>query len=186
MKQFIEFYRNPWIWGTHLIGALVAWFAPLDVLDQSAALRSFTDLMGGIFPTVVGYKKSSKFPQVSALYFSLMFVLGPIWFWKTLSISRRTVRQPSGKIWSLPRPLRVPVVLLLGGALFIGLPAFQLFFNPGYDLHVMPISSSRLSLGIWGPLHTTVPWMMFAEFFLVAKLAFKNSHPIGRQDVVKW
>ena len=175
MKQIIGVFGNPWIWGTFLMGALVAWFAPLDVLDQSAALRSFTELMGQIFPPVVGYKKSSKFPQVSALYFSLMFLLGPIWFWKHLSISRHTVRQPSGKIWSLPRPLRVPLVILLGGALFIGLPAFQLFLNPGYDFHVMSISSSRPSLGIWGPLLTTVPWMMFAEFFLVAKLAFEKS-----------
>ena len=172
MKQFIEFYRNPWIWGTHLIGALVAWFAPLDVLDQSAALRSFTEVMGGIFPTVVGYKKSSKFPQVSALYFSLMFLLGPIWFWKSLTTLRHTLFRTDGKIWSLPRLLRVPLVIFLSGALFIGLPVFQVFLNPGYDLHIMPINSSRASLGIWAPISTTFPWMMFAAFFVATKRAF--------------
>jgi len=174
MKQFIEFYRNPWIWGTHLIGALVAWFAPLDVLDQSAALRSFTDLMGGIFPTVVGYKKSSKFPQVSALYFSLMFLLGPIWLWKSLTTLRHTLLRAEARIWTLPRFVRAPLVIVFSGLIFVGLALASFFLNPGYDFHVMPINSSRFALGIWGVFFTLCPWMLLAGYVVSVRRALQT------------
>jgi hypothetical protein len=173
MKQFLEFYRNPWIWGTHLMGALVAWFAPLDVLDQSAALRSFTDLMGEIFPPVVGYKKSSKFPQVTALYFSLMFLLGPIWLWKGLTKLQYALIREDAPMWKRPRFVRASFVIVVWGLVWPGLALFGLFFNPGYDFHVVPINSSRFALGMWGVFFTLYPWLFPAVYVASVKRALR-------------
>lgn len=165
MHVLKTFYRSPWIWGTHLLGAAIALLAPADVLSESPALREFVSTMGNLFPIVKGYQTKSSLPEVSGLYFASMMIAGPIWLWQSLTKLSHTLLNDRARIWTLPRWLQLLIVFAGTGPFCLGLFIGMLFINDGgHDFHAFPINSSRIALAVWGPLFALAPWGFPAVF----------------------
>lgn len=164
-REFWLFDGHPAIWGSHLFGAVIALWAPLDTLTQYPFLKQFTLFMNDLFPVVGNYQRKSHFPQVSELYFATMLALGPLWFW-------RSWVTPEAAIGSNDRVGRTLAAgwpkfifgLLFWPLLIIGGPFFMLMINPGYQYEPIPFNESRVALAIGGPLFSS------SAFFLLGQI----------------
>lgn len=103
--------------------------------------------MKALFPPIGHYAEKSSFPQVSAVYFSVMWLFAPLHFLYLKrqleaqeDLLRTDVRGWLGRIGQFA----IGVVLLP----LLGL--FALFVNPGFDFNLLPVNSSRLALGVAG------------------------------------
>ncbi|WP_310674613.1 hypothetical protein [Burkholderia multivorans] len=65
----------------HVVGALIAWFAPNDALTRWPFLKIVVADVGEILPLLPDAIEKSKFPGVTALYFSLMLAATPLRLW---------------------------------------------------------------------------------------------------------
>lgn len=151
MSTLLRYYRHcPVMMMLHIVGALIAWCAPIDVLGRYPTLRSLVLFLGEIFPVVNSAVERSIFPEVTGLYFSVMYASMPLrvfdgvrfahlernyTFWKI----RASMRSRIGVLISVPLLLCFGVV-----ALTIG--------RPYYEINVFPISQSRFLLGLAGPI----------------------------------
>lgn len=152
----IYFLREPILRYSILAGLLIALYAPENILDQLPVLKPFTQLMSTIFPPIEYYALKSKFPQVSELYFSLMWVFSPLHFyylnadfraqrfewarkWKRIEfdVPYHGFKQYANRIFITV--FLMPVLIIVG-----------LFYNKGYDFNLLPINSSRTALGLFG------------------------------------
>lgn len=137
-----------------LLGLLVAWYAPLDVLDISALARTYTNVIGFVFP--IGYYSSkSGFSQVSILYNSIIWPSLPVLFilsWRYMATWKNgLLAKPSNKMTIADKVF----LLFIGAPLFLVLGLFLLFFFHGGDTRNVAFGSSRIELGIWGLLIPT-------------------------------
>ena len=62
-KKRLYIFREPEIYVPILVVALVAWFAPVDVLDRLPVLQALTAFMRDAFPAMNNYVNKSSFPQ---------------------------------------------------------------------------------------------------------------------------
>ncbi|HEJ2444192.1 hypothetical protein [Burkholderia multivorans] len=65
----------------HVVGALIAWFAPDDALTRWPFLKIVVADVGEILPLLPDAIEKSKFLGVTALCFSLMLAATPLGFW---------------------------------------------------------------------------------------------------------
>lgn len=175
MKQLLSLYRNPFVWGTHMLGATIAFFVPMNVLSSSPVLSSYVGVVGEIFPPVLGYMQTSKMPEVIGLYCAVMFPLGLIWLWQGLTdLSGAMLNADAdAPIWRTPRWVQVTAVGFGGFIFYIGLFYFGVRVNPGYDLYVLGLTRSRFGLALWGPLVTVFPWLMIATYVASLKKIYR-------------
>lgn len=152
----VYFLREPLLRYPILVGLLLALYAPNSVLDDYPFLKPFTQFMGTILPPIQYYAEKSKFPQVTELYFALMWLFAPLHFY-FLNQDFHEQRFEWARKWKLKELTppyrgfkqyahRVFIVLILMPALII----FYLFYNKGYDFNLLPINSSRVMLGLFG------------------------------------
>lgn len=168
MREIVEIYRIPYLWLTHLFGALIALFAPADVLDSHLFLREVVGIFDDVIPSIASYAKFSNFPQVTLLYFSFASMLGvPAFF----ALSRKySVLVPKGRKvidglggFSFLYPL--------GGVLIIGgLFLLSIFAPIGKPWVLMPIHSSRAALAVFGPIFSLLPFFLLAMAVAVVKV----------------
>lgn len=163
MRNLIDFYRSPLIWGSHLLGALIAWFAPDNVLSVWPFLKSLTGPIDTVFPIVGNYASRSQFPEVTELYFAVMSIVAPLWAYRAWQNPRFMFNQQEFEKRVVRNGLPFIIFAWFVVALFFPLLAlFGLFVNPGYDFNVMPINRSRLALGFFGPVFSVSAWLMLA------------------------
>jgi hypothetical protein len=150
-------YSSRTFLGAHLIGAVVAVFAPTDVLDRHSALRHGTEAILQVVPSISSYVANSYFPQVTAFYFCLLNLFGPsllVFAYRTPSafISIHTVAQ---------RIERYPILFFVVAASILSPLALICWIGPiGKPWELLPIHSSRLALALIGPLFALLPFLV--------------------------
>lgn len=134
----------------HIVGALIAWFAPVDVLGQYPVLRSLASIAGDISPVVNSAAKKSAFPEVAELYFAVMYISMPVRVFDGVRIFYLERNYTLEKIRASLRG-RILVSFSLIFFFCFGVVAL-LFGRPYYEINIMPISQSRIWLGLIGPI----------------------------------
>lgn len=134
-----------------LIGLLVAWYAPQDVLARNAIAKIYTDIIGLIFP-LARYSSRSAFPQVSMLYNAIVWPLLPVLI---LLCWRFFVSRKSGLLAKKKSEMKIRhylFLLFVSAPLFVFLGLVALFFWHGGDTRNVEFGSSRIDLGWYGVL----------------------------------
>lgn len=142
------FIHEPVIYVPILLGAVFAWFAPVDVLDQSALLRRFVEWVGSIYRPLGRYASKSSFPQVTAVYFAAMFVHAPLHMFFVGRYYRSTLPDRRGKVTASPARIWLCFLVLCPVAII-----YFLHWDPGRALAITPVHDSRLALGLVGWLY---------------------------------
>ncbi|HEF5874189.1 TPA: hypothetical protein SAY52_004856 [Burkholderia cenocepacia] len=151
LKGLLRYYRYcPRILSLHIFGALIAWFAPADVLVRYKILADFVSWAGRVFPVVNEAAEKSAFPGVMGLYFSIMYALLPV----RIFDSARAFYVDRGHTVAIIKKSFFKRVILSVGVVFFFVfgVAAVLFGRPYYEINVLPISESRFLLGLIGPI----------------------------------
>jgi hypothetical protein len=150
-SALIRLYRfSPALFVLHLSGALIAWFAPDDALTRWSFLRELVAGIGEIFPMLTGAVRKSNFPDVTALYFSLMLLAVPLRFWVAFRIFCFYRDEIFHKYSNLSAGKKVRVVFFSSISMCIGVLNFT--HSGSYDWNFMSISRSKFWLGLIGPI----------------------------------
>lgn len=121
----IKFYRrSPALMVLHLTGALIAWFAPDDALTRWPMLKVVVTSVAEVFPLVHKAVERSLFPDVTALYFSLMLALTPLRIFEGLRLCYAEKERIAAGYIGFSRKRRVAAFC---GALFFGAAVY--FFD---------------------------------------------------------
>ena len=149
--EWFAYYRKRSILGLHLLGALIAFLAPLDVLSQSAAAKALVDAVSSVVPLPVNFTKHSAFPQLQQLYGAAMLISAPWWLWVWL---RGPYQEKQVQRMRERAQGRVSVQLIL---IFFTLAApfatyLYLYWVTPTDFHLVPFQSERWALAIFGPI----------------------------------
>lgn len=135
----------------HLTGALIAWFAPDDALTRWPGLKAVVTSIGGVFPLVHKAVERSLFPDVTALYFSLMLALTPVRIFEGLRLCYAEKERIVAGYIGFSRKRRVAAFCC---ALFFwsGSVFFLIFDGQYIDWNFVSVAESRFWLGVIGPL----------------------------------
>lgn len=151
MSTLLRYYRHcPVMMMLHIVGVLIAWIAPIDVLTRYPALRSLVLFIGEIFPVVNSAVERSTFPEVTGLYFSVMYASMPLRVFDGVRFAYFERNYTLGKIRASMRS-RIEVSIFIPFLLCFGVVALT-FGRPYYEINVFPISESRFLLGLVGPI----------------------------------
>ncbi|WP_175704807.1 hypothetical protein [Burkholderia ambifaria] len=151
LKGLLRYYRYcPRMLALHFVSALMAWFAPEDILARYQALGEFASYMENIFPVIGEAIVRSAFPEVTGLYFAIMYVFLPL---RIIDSTRafyadrdKTFEKIRGFFWKR-------IFASIGVVVFFGFGVVTVLFGrPYYEINVIPISKSRFLLGLVGPL----------------------------------
>ncbi|WP_196216565.1 hypothetical protein [Burkholderia ubonensis] len=147
----VAVYRfSPAIMVIHLIGALIAWFAPEDALTRWKFLKIIVVGVGKIFALLPNAVEKSKFPDVTALYFALMLAAFPYRLLVGCRLAYAGQAKAKEVYGKLPLRERLKVIFVVPILLFCGV--YILIEGYYYEWNFMAISDSRLWLGLVGPL----------------------------------
>ncbi|WP_155628136.1 hypothetical protein [Burkholderia territorii] len=151
LKGLLKYYRYcPRILSLHIFCALIAWFAPADVLVRYQILADFVSWVSRVFPVVNEAARKSVFPGVMGLYFSIMYALLPM---RIFDSARAFYMGRGGTVVAIRRSFVKRVILSIGVAFFFVFGvASVLFGRPYYEINILPISESRFLLGLIGPV----------------------------------
>lgn len=148
----IEFYRrSPVLMVLHLAGTLIAWFAPDDALTRWPALKIIVTGVGEIFPLVPKAIEKSLFPDVTALYFTLMLSATPLRIFEALRLCYaerdRIILGYLGYSWKRKVLAFLVAFIFLSGSVFL-----LIFHGQYFDWNFVSVAQSKLWLGMVGPL----------------------------------
>ncbi|OJA36220.1 hypothetical protein BGV47_19990 [Burkholderia ubonensis] len=130
----------------HLIGALIAWFAPEDALTRWKFLKIIVVGVGKIFALLPNAVEKSKFPDVTALYFALMLAAFPYRLLVGCRLAYAGQAKAKEVYGKLPLRERLKVIFVVPILLFCGV--YILIEGYYYEWNFMAISDSRLWLGL--------------------------------------
>lgn len=171
MNGILSIYRNPTIVISHIIGAIVALFAPIDVLDNYQFLSNFVNIMHDSIPSIRGFMRNSDFPQVTGFYFSLSLITGLPAFIELFKNPQYVI--PDGKK-AIEKFGHFHIFYPIFGVLiFFGLFIFS-FLQSGHKWDLLPIHNSRFALALVGPLFAWMPYIMLA--FSIATVKIYKRH----------
>lgn len=167
MKEVVEVYKIPYIWLTHLLGAIISLFAPANILELSPVLQEIVGMVTSIIPSITSYAKVSNFAQVTLLYFAVASLLGvPAFF---ALIRRYRLLVPNG-LAAIERLGGLSLLYPIGGILIVGGLALATILAPiGKRWDLMPIHSSRVALAVLGPIFSLLPFLLLALAAAVIK-----------------
>lgn len=143
-----------WVCCLWLIGLLVAWFAPIDVVERFSLANAYVKTISLVFP-IQQYAQKSHYPQVAQLYNAIVWVAFPWLFalqWQYLKTRKR------GLLIKPDAELRIRDRLFLVGfaaPFCAGLAYVALFHWIGNDTRLVSFASSRIQLGLLG---LAIPW----------------------------
>jgi len=148
------FARNPTVAIPYALSVAFALFVPDDVLDRWSFLKTWVTYVEQYVPIVSNYAVRSVFPQVTALYFSIVVVvITPSVVWGALATPGFVVDE--GKFAGLQQRFGIfhsLICWVIALGLMPLLAYFCLIVNPGYDFNIMPINQYRIALAVFGPL----------------------------------
>lgn len=149
--EIIGIYKfSPVILVLHVAGVIVAWLAPEDVLEQWPFLDVIVAGVGKVFPLIFGAVEKSKFPDVTALYFALMLAAFP--FRLLVGFRLLYAGQAKGRETYERLSMAGKAKVIFGAPFFLLCGIFVLVEGYYYEFNFIPISESRLCLGLVGPL----------------------------------
>lgn len=167
MNEIFLIYRNPTIAIAHVIGAIVALFAPIDVLDNYQFLSNFVNIIHDSIPSIRGFMRNSDFPQVTGFYFSLSLITGFPVFIELCKHPEYFI--PDGKK-AIERFGYFHIFYPIFGVLiFFGFFIFS-FLHSGKKWDSLPIHDSRFALALVGPLFAWMPYIMLAFSIATVKI----------------
>lgn len=144
-------FKRPLAYVPMAIGALIALYAPLNVMDQLAWLKPLPEWLRSVFLPMDGYIRRSAFPQVTELYFLVMTLHSPVHFYymrKLLNVPENVeARRKSWQRSTLGQKLFVALIFLPMSVAIVG---FTLTLNDGFDFRSLPFNASRVALAIAG------------------------------------
>lgn len=163
-----------WVFLLWLIGLLVGWFVPIDILDRSSLAKTYVEIVSLVFP-IQQYALKSHYPQVAQLYNAIIWMAFPWLFalqWQYLKTRKR------GLLIKPANELRIRDRLFLLGFvspffLFWGCAA--LFLWNGNDTRLTAFASSRIQLGLLG---LAIPWA--AAMFMCWSIASIKKAILGK------
>lgn len=130
-------------------GIAIVALSPNDVLTRCPALREFVYFISRVIPPVEAYQKVSNFPEVSGLYFSVMFCVTPLltlYAWKTRRYAIEGI-----EIASKRRPTMWVVAALMSIPFCMSMPLLLYVLANGSEIFpLMPMRSSKTSLAVFG------------------------------------
>ncbi len=152
LSFLIEFYRrSPALMALHLAGALIAWFAPDDVLKRWPVMKSVVTAIGEVFPLLPKAIEKSMFPDVTALYFALMLAAIPLRIFEAFRLCyaerEEIVDGYFGYSWKRKAFAFLIAILFLSWSVFL-----MIFHGQYFDWNFMSVGKSRFWLGVVGPL----------------------------------
>lgn len=152
LSFLIEFYRrSPALMALHLAGALIAWFAPDDVLNRWPVLKPMVAAVGEVFPLLPKAIEKSLFPDVTALYFALMLAAIPLRIFEAFRFCyaerEEIVAGYFGYSWKRKILAFLVALFFVSGSVFL-----LIFYGQYLDWNFMSVGKSKFWLGIVGPL----------------------------------
>ena len=143
-------FKRPLAYVPIAVAALIALYAPVDVMDRLAWLKPLPEWLRSVFLPMDGYIRRSAFPQVTELYFLLMVLHSPVHFYYFRQALRSDHNMDARKLnWQsrsgIGRAWVCVAVLLLALPLPV---AFVL--NDGLDFTLIPVNTSRIALASLG------------------------------------
>lgn len=144
-------YRKPSIILIHVLGGIMAFFVPDDILSTSTLLRDFVAAVNLILPIVSNSARHSLFPQVTQLYVAVMLCTSPYWVYVAL----RWPDLEKSKVLMLNTACRTfgKRVLLHILPFFLIVTLYVYFFKVEItDLHLAPFQHERWALAVFGPV----------------------------------
>lgn len=150
-------------------------------MNRSTWLRSFTEIVGVIVPSVREIPRGeNRFPQVSALYHSLMWAFLPMFLWWSVrSVGRRdgwVLRWNSPFYRIVPPRISERIAMLAFLVFALGLVGAAWMFYDGRSVILFPFGESRLFLGIAG----LVVELAVAMFLVLAWYALRRVLSLSR------
>lgn len=132
------------------ISVAIVVFSPNDVLTRYPMVASFVATVAGWFPAVKSLQRVSDFPEVSGLYFSVMFFVTPLVLVCAFRARESVVRGMTGA-WVRKSVGQWFLVVLLC-AIWLTMPFSSYVWNDGRDelFRFLPMRSSKLVLAILG------------------------------------
>ena len=124
--------------------------SPDDVLTRYSVLATFVHWLGTWIRPVVHYQQLSQFPQITGVYFSIMFLVTPIILFYSPKMKRLVFRY--GEAGFIERPIRFCVgAIMLCLFCILSIPFFYIW-NRAEDefFPFLHIGSSKFSLAIVG------------------------------------
>ena len=145
-RMILSFLTRPSILFTLVIGALAAF----GLFDRFFAKATWLEVM---IPAIPGHVQASEFPESARAYFSLMFPLGLVWLYEGLRLPRQFFVTTSSKIGQavLFGNASRHIWVFLGVALCLAGAAIA-FLIGGHDFNVIPFTTSRSALAVFGPI----------------------------------
>lgn len=148
------FLRNPIVAIPYSLSIALALLVPDDVFERWHWLQTWVNYVEQYVPIVSNYAKRSAFPQVTAVYFSIVAILiTPSFLWSALATPGFIINEQKFTLlqekFGVLHSLACWVIAL---GLMPLLAYFCLMVNPGYDFNIMPINRSRNALALFGPL----------------------------------
>ncbi|MEN8511528.1 hypothetical protein [Burkholderia sp. RS02] len=135
----------------HLAGALIAWFAPNDALTRWPVLKTIVTSIGEVSPLLFKAIERSQFPDVTALYFSLMLVAIPLRIFEAFRLCyaerEEIVAGYFDYSWKRKAFAFLIAILFFSGSVFL-----LVFHGQYFDWNFMSVGKSRFWLGMVGPL----------------------------------
>ena len=170
-------YRVPVIRYQLLLCALIALFAPINILDNLPSLYKLTSVMKSTFPVIDAYVKKSDFPQITEIYLCISWLSIPLHGYYGFCYMRMTLIK---KKWGIDmRKKWLPFLTLV----IVGLISswIVLFKNTGQTFNLLPINSSRIALATGGWFFGGVGGTLgIAYIFAMLEIIFKQYFSKGR------
>lgn len=153
--------------------AIVA-FTPDDILSRQPVLATFVETVTDLIPPISAYQRVSAFPELSALYFSVMFLATPfllIYSWRTRRYALQCIETAANE-----RPFVWYMAAILSTAFCFAMPPVLYIWANGSEFFpLMPMRSSKVSLALFGWVAAGgVGWLLLPHGVCIAVVFLKK------------
>ena len=164
-------YRQKPIIALHVLGAVIAFLAPVDIFTLVPLTREFVETINSFFPIVYNFAIRSKFSEVTQLYGAVMVVTTPYWLliWTRWPYMEKQmtymIQSMHASLWKV---IVMPFIPFAGALMTY----FFLFVDIQLtEYKTIPFHSSRWALALFCPvLYCWVPATGLGIAFLTANV----------------
>lgn len=160
---------------------ILAIFLPDDILSRFSILRSISETMSSLIPSIENLTRQSRFPEVTQFVFSIVWITIPIWiliFSRVAIITSEVVRK-NKKLFTVFFMLIFPI-LLFGFYYVVGDSGIGTHEgNSSTDRIERAMITSRFYLGIWSgilALGFSIMTTMFFQWIRTIPSAYFRTH----------
>lgn len=151
------------------ISVAIVVFSPNDVLTRYPMVAGFVGAVAEWIPAVIALQRVSDFPEVSGLYFSVMFLVTPL-----IVVCAFRTREPVVAAMAtafVGRSVGFWFLVVLFSTFFLFTPFLFYMWNSGRNelFPLMPMRSSKLSLAVLGWCESGgVAWVLVSHVMQIS------------------